>query len=492
MIVDQNAESVADRLEMIAVALRLRDYNAARDALATFTPAQVEQPAVLRAYLSYALGTNNRPMADGLFDRLAVSVAPDDDMRVAHAMLLRQHPNAQKAAAARKDLEAFAQNPKFALALNRTAFNDALAAKDLPTARRFAALVIAHPAATFGDRLNDATVALLVDRQHFDPVFAQLAPVAAASGPVAAEFVRWLIVQGKAAEAQRWLATLPGAISGTPECQSVRMDLAVAANDWETFGKLLEQGAWGPIPPEVAKLAMATHLIGSRRTALRKEMWSETMTAAGNNLATLRVLLRVATVWRWEDETETLLWSVLRLAPTQTWAHSTLMRIYRQRGDGRKLFEVVTILKNDAPTSRTYRHDWALLSLLVSPTPDWDAAKIAAKEVHLADPANASYAATYAVALTQAGKAEEARGVIEQLSASDREYPRRAPFVAFVYGHCRRAAEFEKYAALATGASLLEEERRLIDRGREAMTRVEARPVSPGVSPATKKAPVKG
>ena len=66
---------------------------------------------------------------------------PEDDTRVAHAMLLRQHPNAEKSAAARRDLEALAQNPKFALTLNRAFFNEALAAKDFAAAKRYAALV---------------------------------------------------------------------------------------------------------------------------------------------------------------------------------------------------------------------------------------------------------------------------------------------------------------------------------------------------------------
>lgn len=492
-LVDQNPDSVADRLAMINAALRLRDYNAARDALATFTAAQAEQPAVLRAYLGYALGMGNRPMADALFDRLAAIATPDDDMKAMHALLLRQHPNPEKSAAAKKELEALAQNPKFALALNRVFFNEALAAKDFPAATRLAALVSADRDATFADRLNEASVQLLVEHQAFDAVFTRLAPAAAASAPGAAEFVRWMIAQGKSAEAEKWLAGVPAPVAARPEVQDVRMELAVVAKDWDRFGQLLEQGAWGPVPTEVARLAMAAHLVGGRKATLRKQMWEETMAAAGDNLGVDRVLLRVALAWRWEEETETLLRAVVRLDPSQAWAHSALMGIYRQRGDGRKMLEVITVLKNAAPTSRTYRHDWALLSLLVSPLSEWDAAKVTAKEVYLADPANPSYAATYALALTEAGKAEEARGVIEKLSPADREYPLRAPYVAFVYGHLRRPVEFEKYAALAAQAPLLHEEGQLIAEAKEAMTRPMVKPApAPKAPAAAVKPPSKG
>src|SRR6185369_4669274 len=161
--------------------------------------------------------------------------------------------------------------------------------------------------------------------------------------------------------------------------------------------KLLEQGAWGPIPPEVARLAMAAHVVSGRKATLRKQVWDEAMAAAGDNLLGHRVLLRVATAWRWEEEAESLLRTVVRLDPSQAWAHSALLRVLRGRGDGKKMLEVMTVLKNAAPTSQTYRHDWALLSLIVSPGSSWDGPKIMAKEVYLADPANPSYAATYAL-----------------------------------------------------------------------------------------------
>jgi hypothetical protein len=484
VLADQNPDSVPDRLAMIAAALRLRDFNAARDALATFTPAQVDRPDVMRAFLSYALATKNRPMADAFFDRLGAVEQPDDNMRVLHALLLREHPNPEKSAAAKQELIRLAQNPKFALPLNRAFFSEALAAKDFPAAKRYAALVSADPAATFGDRLNEASLQLLVEHQAFDGVFARLAPGAAASGPVAAEFARWLTVQGKAAEASRWVAGLPAAVAATPEVAGVRMELAVAVQDWDQFGRLLEQGAWGPIPTEVARLAMAAHLVDGRKAALRKELWEETMAAAGNNPVTNRVLLRVATAWRWDDETEAVLWSVVRADPAQAWAHGALMSVYRQRGDGKKMLDVMTVLKNSAPTSRTYRHDWALLSLLVSPLSEWDAPKVTAKEIYLADPANPNYAATYALALAEAGKAEEARMVVGKLSVADREFPPRAPYVAYVYAQLRRQADFDHYAARWAGVPRLREEQQLIDRAKEFL----ARPVPPPVKPAAKAA----
>ena len=477
-------DSVPDRLALAATALQQRDFNAARDALAGFKPAEMDQPAVLRAHLRYALAVNNRPLADALFDRLAAIAAPDDDTKALHAILRRQHPDPKQSAAARQELESLAANPKFTLPLNRAFYAEAVSKRDYPAAKRFAALVTADPSASLADRLNEANLQLLIDQQPFEAVLARLAPFAGANGPGAAEFARWLLVQNKSSEADRWLAALPAAIGGTPEVAGVRAELAAAAQDWDRFGRLIEGGAWGPVPSEIVRLALSAQVVGARNPALRKQVWDEAVGAAGTNMNALRVLLRMANVWQWEQEYESLIWTILRIDPAQTWAHSTLMSVYQQRGDGRKMLEVIALLKNAAPNSATYRHDWALLTLLVSPTKSWDQPKEMSRESHLADPANPNYTTTYALALAQAGKADEARTLIERLSPEERDHPPRAPYLAFVYGHGRRKAEFEKYAAIAAQAQVLQQERMLVQFGQEALTR----PVVPP-APARKPAP---
>jgi len=57
------------------------------------------------------------------------------------------------------------------------------------------------------------------------------------------------------------------------------------------------------------------------------------------------------------------------------------------------------------------------------------------------------------------------------LPVAEREYPLRAPYLAFIYGNCRRQGDFERYAALVGNARVLDEERLLIEQGREALMR---------------------
>ncbi len=482
-VVEANPDSLPDRLALAALALRLRDFNTAREALSAIPATEQERPEVIRANLGYALALDARPIADALFSKLAKLGVATDDEKILHTMLLRQHPNPEKSAAARREFAALAANPKYSLQVNRILYTEAVAAKDFATAARTAALITADPAATFADQLNQATLQLLVEKKPFEAVFAQLAPPAAASGPHAAEFARWLIVQGKAADADRWLDTLPATLAGSAAIANARLDIAVATKDWDRFAHLLQAGALGPVPKEIVQLAMAAQLFDTRNSTLRGSAWAEALAAAGNSLPAQRILLRIAEAWQWENETEQVLLAITRTDPTQIWAHTALMNVYRQRRDGAKMLSVLTYLRNSTSRSLTYVHDWALLTMLVSPDDNWSAAKTAARDAYLADPANPSYATTYALALAQVGKPDEALAVIEKLPPDALNYPLRAPYLAYIYGTLRRRADYEKYAALTPRNVVLKEENALLALGERALERPLPKPATPPRKP---------
>ena len=57
-------DSAGERATLVLAALRHRDFNTARDALADMSPAQASEPPALKAALAYALATDNKPVAD--------------------------------------------------------------------------------------------------------------------------------------------------------------------------------------------------------------------------------------------------------------------------------------------------------------------------------------------------------------------------------------------------------------------------------------------
>ncbi|MFI5356960.1 MAG: hypothetical protein ACHQ4G_06480 [Opitutales bacterium] len=472
-LVELDPDSVENRAALVNDALRFHDLNAARDALSEMTPAQANQPVALKAALAYAIATNNKPIADALFDRLQSQEPDNGNLKVMHALLRLHSPKADVVAEARRELETLARDPRDTLFIERQMMAEALGRHDMAAAKSFATKVMADPKATLNDRLNLANLELNVDRRPFDDVFAQVAPKARGNAADAAEFSHWLFVVGQAAKADQWIASLPADLQHAPAVLSNQADVVAALQQWDRLQDLLEAGAWGPVNKDTVRLAFATRLAVSRNNAiLEKQIWDEATASAGKSLASLKVLYRLATAWRWDEQIESTLWAVTRAFPEQTWAHQSLFTVYNERKDTVKLCALMGTLHDVDPSVARYKHDWALLSLLLTRTLGWDAPKQAMQDLFTADPKNPTYALGYAYALAQADREKEALAVIAKIPPDQLALPTRAPYLAFIYGVCRQKPEFSKALALQSHLrGLLPEEGDLFAQGQDAVDR---------------------
>lgn len=479
-------DSLSDRVSLINSALRYRDINAARDAMRDFPLNQTDEPEAIKAALAYAMATDNRPIADALFDRLKGIEPDNENLTVMHALLRLKSPRAETVSAARQELEQYANNPRFSLFIRREMILAAMQRNDRDDARRLAKLIAADPRATLSDRLHEANFALNVDKRPFGEIFASLDPVAGKQTRDAAELLRWTIVVGQPAQGKAWLQTLPDAIRDSAEVLPVKAELAAVMEDWDGLAGLLEDGAWGQVERDTIRLAFSARLAADRKNpALQRQIWDEALSAAGRSLSNLTVLYRVAGVWNWEDEGERVLWAITRAYPLQAWAHQTLFNVYRQRRDTENMRALIGTLREGDGSMLRYRHDWALLSMLTTRSPIWNPAKQAMHDLYQADPANAYYATGYAFALAQSDKANEAMEVLNKLPANELQLPARAPYLAFVYGMARQHEDFNKAAESEPQlTTLLPEERALFVLGRDALSR----PVSRRIESAAEKA----
>lgn len=479
-VVQAQPNSVADIEALVNTCLRFRDFNAARDALASLTPEQARQPAGLRAGLAFALATDNNPVADVLFRQLESSLPGNDDLAVARELLYLRHPQRERRDQARLALEKIAASqPDRRLYIHRQFAANALLRRDYAEAQKWFGEVLKDPAATVTDRLQKANLDLLIDKQPFETAFAQIAPLAAKNEADAAQFAQWMLVQGRVAETRQWLRSLPADLRETAPLKSVQADIALADADWDRLADLLVAEAWGPITKETVRLAMAAHTVDNpNRPSLRRETWELTLDSGRNSLGTLRILQRLATSWGWDEETERTLWTIARAFPDQTWAHQELFNVYRRRKDARSMRDVIATLRESEPSVPRYQHDWALLTLLTEPTGNWNPAKETMRQLYEASPADPTYATGYGFALAQAGKGAEALAVIEKMKPDDRDYPPRQPYLAFIYGVAKRGAELEKAVALSNnpGLNLLPEENYLFTRARSELERKPEKP----------------
>jgi hypothetical protein len=467
-IVQMMGANLNDQVALINCAIRFRDYNVARDALSSISRGEATQPAALGAALSFALATENAPVADALFDRLKVLIPNNDDFKVAQSVLHLRHPNPKEAAAARSELEADAANPKYALRVERELTADAMVRQDYLAAKRWSAKTLADPKADLSDRLQQANLELLIDKKPFAQVFPPLAASVGSNPAEIVPFVHWILVQNHGAEADQWLAQLPPSIRGSAAFKTAQADVVIQLKDWDRLAPMLEAGALGPLSPESARLAMSARLVGARNPALQHEVWQEAIDSANGNLVALLVLEHLATIWQWDAESERTLWTIARAFPDQTWVHQELFNIYRTRNDTANMRELMNVLRMGDPSVPRYQHDWALFSLLLDPTPEWDGPKEIMRQLYTSDPTNPNYATGYAFALARAGKGPQSLAIVAKLSPAERDYSPRSPYLAYVYGINGKKGEVEHMEALSHGTPYLPEERLLFTLAREA------------------------
>lgn len=478
-VVQLAPDSMPDRAALVATALRFRDLPTARDALADLTPEQAGRPEVLRAALAYALATDAAPVADALYDRLR-ALSPDDDGLVfAQATLHLRHPNPEKSDAARARLAAFAEEPARAPDACRALLADALVRQDHAGARSWADRLVALPEATLDDQLQLANLRLLVEGRPLAEILPPLQTRAGASADEAVKLARWLLAQRRGPDSLRWLQGLPPELAAAPAVADLRAQLQFQRSAWDEFQAELAAGAWGPVPPETVKLALAAHLLGKReRPALRRQIWDEAVDSTAQNLAGLRMLVRISGFWEWQEETERALASVAKNFPEETWAALALFYSYREQDKAPAMRELAFGLAQRHANVPRFQHDWALLDILTEPTPQWNRAKETLKRLHEVAPANPYFITSRAVAEAQAGRGAEALKLADSLSETDRLLPARAPYLAFVYAVARRKEEAERYLELSRGQSLLTEEKALLAQAQETLRAPSKKPVS--------------
>lgn len=483
-LVQLDPGSVNDRAALVMSALRFGDLNAARDALSELTPEQANQPVALKAALTYANATDNKPIADALLDRLQHQEPSNQNLQVLHALLRAQSPQPDIAGKARAELKELAQMPRNALFIHRELLVQAEAQRDFREALRLARLVAADPRATLQDRLQLANLQLNVEGASFASVFGEVAPLAKRNVTDAAELARWLIVVNRPQEALQWIDGLSGPMSADPKLVACRADALAALQQWDPLERMLNAGAWGTINRDTVQLAFAARVAHERQNeGLVHQLWDEALSAAGHSQADMNLLYRLAAIWRWNDQVERTLWAITKAAPNQVWAHKILFGIYRERKDTDNMRALMDTLRDGDPTLPRYKYDWALLSLLTFHSVGWTPPKQVMEGLYRADPANAFYATGYAFALAQSNKGKEAVAVVAKLPPVELNLPARAPYLAYIYGVGRQKVDFARFAALQPKlADLLPEESDLFELGRDALDRPvrEKAPPPPG------------
>lgn len=459
-------DSLADQLALAATALRFQDLATAETALARVAAANRNRPEFLKSAAALAFAQKRNDVADAALGQLLALEPGNEQMRFNRAVIRLRHASTRIVSTARADLTAMAQagQARQVEALRELA-RDAAVRGDPAEGLRWAAQLTAVPGASFNDALLHLNLLGLqpasTDR---DAAERTLAERAATTPTDAAAYATWLLVHNRANDARRWIGSLSPALRTDTGLRAIDAECAAAVRDWAGLGALLKAGAWGPCLPDAIDLAFSARTLEEhRRTELRHNVWRECLSLARADPATLRTLLRLALYWAWEDDAEATLFAIVRNSPHETWAFNALISTAYGRRDTVALHTAYSLLHEAQPSNRRVSGDWSMVTLLLEPGPGETRAKTLAREIYEAEPTNAYFATTHAFALHQQKKHSEALAIMDRLSTSELQVPGRALYYGLLLVHDGQRERARPYLALATKASLLPQEKRLLD-----------------------------
>ncbi len=238
-----------------------------------------------------------------------------------------------------------------------------------------------------------------------------------------ASLANWRASMGDAEVAGAWIDSLPPAVATDPAVRSTRAALLAETADVWRLGEELERGAWGPVRREPLTLALAARLQGRGGARVRSDgTWADAVAAANKDLASLRVLARLAGLWRESSWTETALWPVFENYPRERWAAEALRAQLAVRRETETLWRFYSTWAKRVTDEASVQATWLTLgSLLDRLGPDADAAA-----QRLRDGGNDDLGVALAVVAVdwRRGRGEAAQAGLAALSADQAEQPR--------------------------------------------------------------------
>ncbi|MFA5266158.1 MAG: hypothetical protein WC378_20230 [Opitutaceae bacterium] len=450
-------------LDLVMCALRYKNFAAALDALQQSHFFDIGDDDRFTFELLEASAARRSRAMEVLFDQMRTQGAnsPEYTLRL-NALRLQLAP-ASIASLAVSEIQKLAYDPQMRAACMRELIRHFMRTGDSQTAKRFVHDLTTAPGSSFEDMLLGADVFLITRRKSQDELNAELTPQAQGSPASAAQFAAWLVMQGRTAAASKWLDRLPRTIADNPELVAAKADLAVSRQDWKQLEALLMQKAWGSIQPEALRLAMSSRLLSDRHSSeIRKQMWDQALTISQSRLESLRILLRLARIWKWEPQIEATLQAVANSHAGESWVFWTLGQIAAKAGETAKLRDIYRRWHEADPGNLLVENECAMLALLATPDQPNSETRAIVARLNAGNPRHPAFAISHAFSLWQQGLAPDALFVLLKLRTYELREPRRALYCALILIDNGKTDIAEKYFQLIEQDRLLPEEKQLL------------------------------
>jgi len=391
----------------------------------------------------------------------AVRLEPTNRMHQINLATLRlQARDTDVATAARQELAGQTQDAEWGATVLRSLIADALARTNGLAARDFSRQLLATTNATFADRLQDLTAAVLAQDPERSARLEQLQVDSATNVLWITQTALWLNQQQRPAETLAWFDRIDPQLRDVPPLALVAAEALIATRDWTGLELRLSKQKWED--QDFFRLAYLTRALREQgRATTAAANWDRAIGATLSRSERVGALVQLAFNWGWREEGKALLWRLVKPAGREEWPLQNLLRIYTAEHDTAGLHRVHEALYQRHPESLPIKNNFVMLSLLLEH--DLPRATQLARELHTTAGTNGIFASTYALALHLGGRSVEGLQVLENLAASERTRAEVAPYDALLRAACGAREAMRPVLEQAARQAVLPEEKRLLE-----------------------------
>ena len=468
-VVELNPRSVEDRLALTQTALSLRDYASATNALEGVDAAGKKTAGYHNIAGAVAAAANQPAQAEAHFLE-AVRLEPLNAAPQLNLAVVRlQSTNAQSLDAARTALQQISSNPTNA-ALRcqalRELVTDAIRSKQTAAALALSKELLQQTNSIFRDRLLRLDVLRETRSAEFKPLLADYQREAASDPTNTArisELAMWQMAKTSPAETLAWLRTLPQDTQTNQPVSLLVADCLMMRQDWRGLQASIDPQNWAELE-FLRRAYKARALRGQDLSGAAKGEWELALKAANGQKAGLVMLLRMAAQWKWQSETEELLWSIVNQFPGEPWAVQALTQALFVNGRTRPLLMFYSQQLKRTPADLGAKNNLAMTAFLLEAM-EFKPHDLA-REVYEKAPTNAAYASTYAFSLLIQKKNTEALQVMQRLTPQDLQNPSIAGYYGLALKATGNGEKARSYLDWAFKAPMLPEEKKLFEKAK--------------------------
>jgi cytochrome c-type biogenesis protein CcmH/NrfG len=366
----------------------------------------------------------------------------------------------------RQTLLELQKDPAFRREATRHLADSALRLKDYTSAVALGRELDSMPDRTFKDRLTLLSALKGASDPGYAQFLAELESAAAEDPDAAAALITWMNINQMSQDAIAWSAKLPPKTLSSRLVSVALSDAYVAARDWAGLQRMVKGSNWGTIDfLRSALWARALRELGSQPESVVQ--WRDAVKKVTGNTRQILLLADTVEKWNWRGEAIELLWLAANDPVKGDDALRTLYNYFAKNADTQNLYRVLLHQNERHPDDLNFKNNLAQLSLLLSL--NRDRGRELAREVYAKDPHNPAYVSTYAFSLFANGDVQKARQAMEGLTDAQRHQPEIAAYYGVILaatGDHARAVEFLDLGELAT---LLPEEKALVQKARRSL-----------------------